>query len=479
MLLASVALAAPDDLGSALKAIADAAAAKHNCSISLSVRTPSLFASRAAGTIDMAGAVAAKPSDRYAWGSVTKTMTGAAIFKHIAAGRLTLDAKAAPHVDAALATAGFPYTMKSLFSVDRWAVQNSTIFDAEEVTIRHLLHMVSGIRDYDTDAYRYLQYKHPLVDFSPFDLLSYVHAPLMFKPGGPVPERPDRLGRHHPLSDFNYCSINFVLLGLVAARLDGAPSWREWDQSSVLPTGVRDVSFAIDGPCARYTAPVHGIDRASGPAAVDVSAISCLGGWSAGNASAAGVKPARPSGGAPLASHTEGRTARSARWTPPHPTPPHPRPSCRQVVMSSEAAANWTYALYGPGERVLPAALVSEMLPNASQIYGLATFGFTGEYANGTEGVAHGHLGDTYGFTSIVSYFPARRVAMAVATNVEGSEQTAPREVLCLAYNRVLDHLAGRRHPRRCEYVHGSYYESGCRCAESGAAAGLMARVVE
>ena len=96
MLLASFALAAPDDLGSALKAIADAAAAKHNCSISLSVRTPSLFASRAAGTIDMAGAVAAKPSDRYAWGSVTKTMTGAAIFKHIAAGRLTLDAKAAP-----------------------------------------------------------------------------------------------------------------------------------------------------------------------------------------------------------------------------------------------------------------------------------------------------------------------------------------------------------------------------------------------
>ena len=63
--------------------------------------------------------------------------------------------------------------------------------------------MTSGVEDYDTEAYRHLQYSHAAVDFSPLNLLNYVHGPLMFKPGGPVPPRP---GHHGPsLGDF-FCS---------------------------------------------------------------------------------------------------------------------------------------------------------------------------------------------------------------------------------------------------------------------------------
>ena len=88
---AAGALAANEPLALALKNITDAASIQCNCSVSLSVRTPTLFASQASGTVDSEGRVVAKPTDKYAWGSVTKTMTGAAILKHVAAGRLKLE----------------------------------------------------------------------------------------------------------------------------------------------------------------------------------------------------------------------------------------------------------------------------------------------------------------------------------------------------------------------------------------------------
>ena len=289
-------------------------------------------------------------------------------------------------------------------------------FNASEITIRHLLSMRSGIRDSDTAAFRHTQYTHPNVDFSPLDLLDISHGPLMFKPGGPVPSH----GGHHPHMhmNFNYCSINFVLLGLVLAHFSGSKTWAEYDQSSILPRSTHgSVRFPQSGPCSQYTN-VHGYDEASNYAPFDVSPISCLAGWTAGN-----------------------------------------------VVMPVQAAANWTYSLYAT-EEVLPSKYVAMMVPGPHQeIYGLATFNFSGRYANGTEGRAWGHLGDTYGFTSIIAYFPNISMGLAVATNVEGSEQTAPREVLCVVYNRLLDWVRGRSEARTCRYIHVSFYLSGCQCS--------------
>jgi len=405
------------NLVSDLQQIVDATAAKYNCSVSLGIRMPGDETYTVAGGIVVAdGSVAAKPTDKYAWGSVTKTITGAAILRRVADGHLGLDDNASTYIDPMLKAASYPYpTMKELFSADHWSIPPAVQYPASDVTIRHLLHMVSGIPDYDTDAYRHLQYTHAATGFSPLDIFDYVHGPLMFKPGGPIPSS----GSHK--SSTNYCSVNFILLGMVLANRAGAKSWDAYEQSEILPTALKwRIQFAgLDDLCD-LTAPVHGYDRQSYAAmssggAFDVSAINCLGGWTAGN-----------------------------------------------VVMDAQAAADWTYALFGPDAEVIPADFVKAMVNFTS--YGLATFNFDGRYANGTRGVSHGHLGDTYGFTSTVAYFPAVNVSIAVATNLEEG-QAMPSEVNCLAYNRLLDEIDGRSVPRQCQYATQSYYGGKCECS--------------
>ena len=82
-------------LAADLRSITDQSAAKYNCSVSLAVRSRALFVTAASGVVDGKDK-AARASDPYAWGSVTKTFTGAAIMKHVAEGRLSLDEAAAP-----------------------------------------------------------------------------------------------------------------------------------------------------------------------------------------------------------------------------------------------------------------------------------------------------------------------------------------------------------------------------------------------
>ncbi|CAE8614579.1 unnamed protein product [Polarella glacialis] len=128
----------------------------------------------------------------------------------------------------------------------------------------------------------------------------------------------------------------------------------------------------------------------------------------------------------------------------------------------------------GPSGEVVPRDLVDEMVSfQNGSAYGLATMnmgrmsglGFLGDY-----GVAVGHLGDTYGYTSIVTYFPKIDVAIAIATNHEDNVQAGPRALLCTAYNRALDIMLGRA-LRNCSYVNGGYFMGGCKCeAHSGAA---------
>ena len=416
------ALLSAASLQSDLQAIVDTVAKKYNCSVSLGIRMPNDVKYSAAGGLVSEGTypVAAQTSDRYAWGSVTKTMTGAAIMKRVAAGELSLDSVAHTFVDAMLKSAKYPYDMSGLFSADKWSIPPEHQYDPKKVTIEQLLHMVSGVPDYDTDAYRHLQYTHASTGFSPLDILDYVHAPLMFQPGGPVPSG----GSHH--SSTNYCSVNFILLGLVLAEKTGASSWDAYDQGEILPLPLRErVHFAsLTDLCGNVTAPVHGYDRQSyatseGKQPFDVSSINCLAGWTAGN-----------------------------------------------VIMDAQAAADWTFALYGPDEEVIPASAVQQMV-NASLngSYGLALFNFDKRWTNGTRATSYGHLGDTYGFTSIIAYFPSDKVGMAVATNLEQG-QTMPSETVCLAINRVLDDIDGRLVPRKCVYASSSYYGGACQCEE-------------
>ena len=92
---------AKDKLQAAMQQIVDAKATKYNCSIALGLRLedPPISFEVAAGITDRATGRRAQPSDKYVWGSITKTFTGPAILRLVEQGVFSLDAPAAPLVD--------------------------------------------------------------------------------------------------------------------------------------------------------------------------------------------------------------------------------------------------------------------------------------------------------------------------------------------------------------------------------------------
>ena len=113
-----------------LQRIVEGAARKYNCAVSLGMSNgKDLSHSLAAGTIDRFRERKAGPDDDFLWGSVTKTMTGAAILKLVAEGYVRLDDLAHHYVDPVLAQANYPYkTMEELFWADRWAIPPAAAF---------------------------------------------------------------------------------------------------------------------------------------------------------------------------------------------------------------------------------------------------------------------------------------------------------------------------------------------------------------
>jgi len=64
--------------------------------------------------------------------------------------------------------------------------------------------------------------------------------------------------------------------------------------------------------------------------------------------------------------------------------------------------------------------------------YGLATFNLSHHTGvEGPKGIAYGHLGATYGYQSIVAYFPALDFSLAIGTNTETDYQSQPSDAMC------------------------------------------------
>merc|ERR1712064_47891 len=93
-------------------------------------------------------------------------------------------------------------------------------------------------------------------------------------------------------------------------------------------------------------------------------------------------------------------------------------------------------------------------------------------------GAAYGHLGATYGYQSITSYYPEANFAMAVASNIETDYQRQGMDVLCVAYNGILEVMLNQS--LNCSFVARGYYTSECRCARHPveAAAAVTAVIV-
>jgi len=391
-----------------------------NCSIALAVFSPSLstdnpLVAAAAGFTNQGLEFSAhdlrpaQPEDMYVWGSITKMFTGPAVLQLVERGTVALDDKITKHVDPYLRRSGQP-TLGQHFNIDA---------NITNVTIRHLLHMESGLPDYDRGNYSVDQFAAPGHDFSPEEILhKYVPREFDFSPG----------------THQDYCSTNYILLGMVLATHMTNGTWKDYNQATVFPEHLRESFsrsvFVDKGRCSDHTT-VHGIMGPSDydPSATsdtDISNVSCVGGWTAGN-----------------------------------------------YVGAVTDVAKYTYELYNarqPGivSKASQALMIDFSAPGSGhhhfKFYGIGTFSLDWSVSTARENVtAYGHVGDTYGYQSQTTYFPGLDLALTVATNIESSSQAQPAEATCRIYHALVAALSGKPDPG-CSFVVPHYFIGTCSC---------------
>jgi len=361
---------------------------------------------------------------------VTKQATGATILQLVEDGLLKLDEPVHPHIDPILVSLGLG-SMATLFGKE-----------AELITAEHLATMNSGVPDYDTakpyptpptDTFRAEVYAKPSQEFPPASLINQswvATGKLEFTPG--------EKGKHR----MAYSSTNFVLLGLLIAKLRGAADWDDFRQATLfdrLPTDRKglyhDAVFASHGAPSKWTV-VQGYDRTSYNGAdphkmpgTDVWKVAGVyGGWTASDLTASAADVAR-------------------------------------LGYDIHSTSSGTKLLSKASQRI--------MVPSSREIYGFATFnlehvGITGHGKRWPDQYdqAYGHLGATYGYDSLLAYFPAIDVSISIGTSIETDDQMAPADAMCLTYNAVLAAALGEKE-ESCEFVKRGYYGGKCQCVKA------------
>ena len=71
-------------------------------------------------------------------------------------------------------------------------------------------------------------------------------------------------------------------------------------------------------------------------------------------------------------------------------------------------------------------------------------------------------MGATYGYQSLIAYFPKLGATIAVGTSLETDTQQHPADTLCIAYNKAVDVVYDVAHA--CSFAAGSYYGGACAC---------------
>lgn len=404
--------------------VASKVASTYNCSVSIAFHSDRFATQGAAGVIDDEGTKAAT-TDAYAWGSVTKVITGASVLRLVSEGAFGLDDEVAQLVDPLLSEMARTNPGQGFASM-------ADLFGAENVsgtTVRKLLSMTSSVPDFDTanpcgtdphcvakDPLRSRLYAEPDHAFSPLELMKVPWVAHRWKSCKSWKPK---------MQPFCYSSTNFMLLGLILAAQAGLRTWKDLDQAAFLiPELKKELQFALTGSPSDYSS-VHGYDRTS-------------------YNQPAGTKN----------NHDNWKVdGVFSGWT------------ASDVVAPTSTIAQLAWEVFGPPSSVAPPAYSAMMEPQGENFYGLATQNmrrWTGQ--NNTYGRAYGHLGATYGYQSILVYFPELKFTMAVATNIETDYQTQPAMAVCLAYNAVAGELLGQK--INCTYEPKGYYSSGCKCTQ-------------
>jgi len=421
-LLAAVCTAvSPEALQSALAKVARSKSAEYNCSVSIAVRTPVASAQAADGIVNFEASQKAAATDLYPWGSVTKMFTAASVMKLVAGGYFRLDDEIAPLVDPVLARMAAKDPKQNFTSVEElWGV------NAAKTTLRELLGMMSSIPDFDTaqpaktgiskDPLRAELYRQADHFYEPAELMS---VPW-------VAGHTKECSSHIIIGKFCYSSTNFMLLGLALAQHAGVENWSDLNQTKFLPEYLQgQIRFANEGTPKDIGA-VPGYDRTSYN---------------------------RQPGD--LSNHNNWQVdGVFAGWT------------ASNVVATSAQIADLAWEIWGPPSSVAPKELTDQMIPQHMHIYGLGAFnvGLFSAGQSGKLGVGYGHLGATYGYQSIVGFFPELNISIALATNIETDKQVQTPDALCFSYNAVAGLILNKTF--HCTFKTMGYYGGRCKCSE-------------
>jgi len=379
-----------EKMAAVLPKIARAQARKWNTGVQIGIKHAAGFYSTAAGLSHPAEEREMNTSTPIAMGSLTKTWTAAAMMQHVSTGAVDINAPFVPYVDGYLVEE-LGNTTVGLFG--EWI---------ENVTIRMLLQMRSGLADYPDDVLR--EWTVAGIDYGPFDVINVSSKEPLFEVD----------------QGAAYSSVSYVFLGLVLANISGAPTYQDYDQKSVLPPGIRErfpnTIFPTSGLCKDYdTASMFAYDA---PAAqmprecqqpgslqqidasylygsvlnyscgltygtVDARDFSCTNGWTMGN-----------------------------------------------IITTAGEAADFMYELYGPAPTIVPATAQAQMLNfsyftqgwGVGMPYGYGTYVKSVPTAPAsTTGWMYGHGGADYGSYTNAHYNPILRFSLVVATTNESS----------------------------------------------------------
>ena len=303
----------------------------------------------ATGDADVATGVPVTPDTSFSVASVSKTFTAALILSLVEDGRLSLDGAARSY-------------LPSLPIHPR-------------ITVRQLLDHTSGLRDFYFGAGvdRALLSK-PARVWNPARSLKYVGKPFA-KPG----------------VEWHYSNTNYLVLGMLAEAVGGAPIADQLDARFLEPLGLDDTFYQRPG------------DPWSGPVARSYRFV--------------GASPKLPaidvSDGTPIVPFTSVVTAAGGAGS---------------IASSADDLVHWARALYG-GDALSEDsrdAMVADIARTASYAPGVA-YGL-GVQAGSVDGhPTLGHSGRFLGARAVVRWLPRERIAIAVVTN---QSRTDPNRTL-------------------------------------------------
>lgn len=164
-------------------------------------------------------------------GSNTKTFTATVILQLIGSNAiipgtnqpLTLDTTAT-QVLGTTALANIPY--------------------ANQITMRMLLNMTSGIYDYNDDAFQELIYDNPSAAWTPQQILSTLAGKQpIYPPGSSCAQCPTSCVRN--TNCWNYSNTNYIILGMVIEKMTNDTAANQFQQRIFTPLGLTNTSLPM------------------------------------------------------------------------------------------------------------------------------------------------------------------------------------------------------------------------------------------